>query len=154
MLLCHLLGDEWIVITAINRHFFKFLVQETAGEDLAFGAFLMFYSGIVTFMSVLDFLCVLQNATSDVWHLNRLAFAIDGAKMPSYFRMPNSRHGSNKFYMAQKEHWKQSCEGNVSGNTGSDVICIPTMTSYVLHQWRHTVSGNVSHPTLILYQKI
>ena len=46
-------------------------------------------------------------------------------------------------------HSKQSCEGNVSGNTGSDVICIPTMTSYVLHQWRHTVSGNVSYPTLL-----
>ena len=43
---------------------------------------------------------------------------------------------------------RQSCEGNVSGNTGNDVICIPTMTSYILHQWRHTVSGNVSYPTL------
>ena len=43
----------------------------------------------------------------------------------------------------------QSCEGNVSGNTGSDIMCIPTMTSYVLHQWRHTVSRNVSYPTLI-----
>ena len=38
----------------------------------------------------------------------------------------------------------QSCEGNVSRNTGSDVIRILTMTS--LHQRRHTVSGNVSYP--------
>ena len=28
----------------------------------------------------------------------------------------------------------ESCEGNVSGNTGSDVTCIPTMTSYLHHQ--------------------
>ena len=66
-----------------------------------------------------------------------------------------SRHPKNmapKPYRSQPENikWRyvQSCEGNSCGNTGSDVICIPTMTSYVLHQWRHTVSRNVSYPTL------
>ena len=43
----------------------------------------------------------------------------------------------------------QSCEGNLSGNTGSDVTRIPTMTSYLHHQWRHSVSGNVSYPSLV-----
>ena len=52
------------------------------------------------------------------------------------------------FFQSTSFDCQQSCEGNVSGNTGSDVICIPTMTSYLLHQWRHTVSGNVSYPTL------
>ena len=42
----------------------------------------------------------------------------------------------------------QSCKGNVSGNTRSDVIRITTMTSFVHHQWRHIVSGNVSYPQL------
>ena len=42
----------------------------------------------------------------------------------------------------------QSCEENVCGNTGSDVTCIPNMTSYLYQWWRHIVSTNVSYPTL------